>query len=363
MEVRDNSKNSHKKVFPKINWKKFKETVNFPEVSYAIWNKYTIENESQKIEEIIKNTIKNCTTYHAESTFKDAWWTQDLFIEKQKVKKLFYVKMRNRTAENEEKFFVAKKTYAKNIRRAKRASWLDFVQKLDSPKDISKLNKIINKNNRQEIGLLKSEDGVYSRSLRESINLLMETHLPECEPPTTNISQLEEENVLEDKMIYDLSFDSFIDERKVTMAFSTFKKGTTPGLDGIPFHALQLIGNDGIKRITNLYKVIMEIGYTPKNWLISNLIFLPKPSKIDYSSAKSFRGISLTQTLLKGLERLIQWELEETVNKKNPVSPNQYAFKKGSSTELCLSTVTDKIQHAIFNDKICLVFFNDISSV
>ena len=128
-------------------------------------------------------------------------------------------------------------------------------------------------------------------------------------------------------------------------------------------HALQLIGNDGIKRITNLYKVIMEIGYTPKNWLISNLIFLPKPSKIDYSSAKSFRGISLTQTLLKGLERLIQWELEETVNKKNPVSPNQYAFKKGSSTELCLSTVTDKIQHAILNDKICLVFFNDISSV
>merc|ERR1711884_141916 len=133
-------------------------------------------------------------------------------------------------------------------------------------------------------------------------------------------------------MIYDLSFDSFIDERKVKMAFSTFKKGTTPGLDGIPFQALKLIGNDGIMRITNLYKVIMEIGYTPKNWLISNLIFLPKPSKIDYSSAKSFRGISLTQTLLKGLERLIQWELEETVNKKNPVSPNQYAFKKGSST-------------------------------
>ena len=189
----------------------------------------------------------------------------------------------------------------------------------------------------------------------------MQTHLPECEPPATNISQLEEENVLGDKMIYDLSFDSFIDERKVKMAFSTFKKGTTPGLDGIPFHALQLIGNDGIKRITNLYKVIMEIGYTPKNWLISNLIFLPKPSKIDYSSAKSFRGISLTQTLLKGLERLIQWKLEETAMKKNPVSPNQYAFKKGSSTELCLSTVTDKIQHAIFNDKICLVFFNDIS--
>ena len=69
----------------------------------------------------------------------------------------------------------------------------------------------------------------------------------------------------------------------------------------------------------------------------------------------------MTQTLLKGLERLIQWELEETAMKKNPVSPNQYAFKKGSSTELCLSTVTDKIQHAILNDKICLVFFNDIS--
>ena len=361
MKIGVKSKNSQKKVFPKINWKNFKETLKFEEVFYATWDKNTIENESQKVEEIINNTIKKCTTYHRVSTFKDSWWTQDLFIEKKKVKKLFYEKMRYRSAENEEKFSVAKKSYAKNIRHAKRASWYEFVQNIDSPKNISKFNKIINKNNRQEIGLLKSADGVYARSIKDSINLLMETHLPECEPPTETRSPLEENNVLTDKIIYDMNFDSFIEEKKVKMAFATFKSGTAPGLDGIKFQALQLIGDDGIKRITNLYKAIIEIGYTPDKWLVSNLIFLPKPCKTDYETPKSFRGISLTQTLLKGLERLIQWELEETVGKTSPVSSSQFAFKKGSSTEHCLSVVTDKIQHALLNNKLCLVLFNDIS--
>ena len=38
------------------------------------------------------------------------------------------------------------------------------------------------------------------------------------------------------------------------------------------------------------------------------------------------------QTLLKSLERLILWELEETTLKEYPISRAQFGFKKGTST-------------------------------
>ena len=39
---------------------------------------------------------------------------------------------------------------------------------------------------------------------------------------------------------------------------------------------------------------------------------LPKPGKPNYDEVKSFRPISLNSFLLKGLERLVLWELEDT---------------------------------------------------
>ena len=350
-----------KKYWSKINWAKFKETIKFEEVSYSTWDKITIESESKKIEDIICKTIKDCTTLHKVSTFKDTWWTDELYKQKQLVVKLYHNKMRNRSTANVDRYAAEKKSYMKNIRKAKRASWIEFVQNIDSPKQISHFNKIINRKSNQEIGLLKFEDGRYARSVKDSINILMQTHLPGCVPPTRTRSQSEDFNVHCDKIIYDLNFDSFINEEKVKMAFDSFKPSTAAGKDGIKFLALQLIGSDGIKRITNLYKAIVEIGYTPKKWLECKLIFIPKPSKDRYDTAKSFRGISLLQTLLKGLEKLIHWELEETVLKYNPLNPNQYAFKRGSSTEHCLSAVTDLLESSLSRSEVALAVFNDIS--
>ena len=127
-----------------------------------------------------------------------------------------------------------------------------------------------------------------------------------------------------------MNFDSFINETKVKRAIQSLSPLKAAGRDGIKAMALQLIDMDGIKRITNLYKCIVETGYTPSNWRISNLVFLPKSSKDNYKNAKSYRGISLMQTLLKGLECLILWELESTTLKDNPISKNSMVSKKAS---------------------------------
>ena len=366
-----------KKLWPKTDWAKFAETIKFPHVSYPYWNKNTIETESKEIEKIIKDKIKECTTMRKVKTFKDTWWNLELEKEKSQVQKLFHLRMRYPTADNIDKYKSAKKSFNRNIRRAKRSSWVQFCDSIKSPKQISKLDKIIRNGKPQNIGLLEKPDGGFARSVKETIDILMNTHLPgskNCQdngfdnlgnlgmgnPSTQTRSDLMDENSNLGKTLYDLNFDSFINETKVKRALNSLSPLKAAGRDGIKAKALQLIGMDGIKRITNLFKCIIEIGYIPQNWLVYDLIFLPKPGKDNYKQAKSFRGISLIQTLFKGLERLILWELEETTLKENPVSKRQFGFKKGASTEHALSSLVDEIESAILRGKIALCTFCDI---
>ena len=242
---------------------------------------------------------------------------------------------------------------------------------------MSKLDKIVRNSKSQNIGLLQKADGGYARSVSETIEVLMSTHLPgsqNCQDTVAdNLGNLDlghssnqtranlmNRNTQLGKIIYDLNFDSFINEIKVKRALQSLSPLKAAGRDGIKAMALQLLDMDGIKRITNLYKCILELGYIPQGWLVYDLIFLPKPGKTDYKQAKSFRGISLIQSLLKGLERLILWQLEETILKENPIGKTQYGFKKGTSTETALSSLTDEIEKALLRGQMALCTFCDI---
>ena len=66
------------------------------------------------------------------------------------------------------------------------------------------------------------------------------------------------------------------------------------------------------------------------------------------------------QTLLKGLERLILWELEENTLRNNPICKTQYGFKKGTSTEHAISHFVDDVESAILRNNYALAVFCDI---
>ena len=90
--------------------------------------------------------------------------------------------MRNPTVDNIDRYVTAKKLYSKNIRISKRASWREFCEKIDSPKNVSKLNRIIQSSRHRDIELLEISEGKYTKSVKETIEVLMTTHLPGCEP-------------------------------------------------------------------------------------------------------------------------------------------------------------------------------------
>ena len=353
------------KLFPKINWELYSKTVKFEPVFYSQWDYKTIETESQRIEDIICNALLACTKYLPAKVYKTAWWTNELQSQKQEVIRLAKIKLRHPTAANIDSYASARKAFSKNVRKAKRAHWREFLESIDSPKNMTRLNKVISKSSaKNDISLLKRSDGTYTNSVKSTLELLMKTHLPGCEPVTQIKNKLPaQETVTCDKIFYDLNFDSFITEEKVKMAFDSFDpfKAPGPGKVGIPPKALQLLGVEGIRRITNLYKACIEIGYSPLKWRVCKLIFLAKPNKPDYSLSKAYRGISLMSWFQKGLEKLCLWEIEEKVLSVNGLSKTQHAFRRGYSTETALSAFVDKTESAILRNSIVLSVFCDIN--
>ena len=91
------------------------------------------------------------------------------------------------------------------------------------------------------------------------------------------------------------------------------------------------------------------------------MIFIPKPGKETYRKAKSFRPISLSNYFLKGLERLVVWEMDVALQNK-PIHPKQHGFTKGKSTESALSACIAAIERFLFNNQHCLAVFLDISA-
>ena len=106
---------------------------------------------------------------------------------------------------------------------------------------------------------------------------------------------------------------------------------------------------------------MIELGYSPKSWCEAKVIFLQKPGKTDYSEPKSFRPISLTTFLLKTLEKLVLWEIQNTALKEFPLSKQQHAFRTGYSCQTAISDLVDSIEANILRDKYTLSVFLDIA--
>ena len=368
------------KLVPKINWKKLKQCLRFEDVHFSLWSYATIEQEAQAIEQIISKAVKDCTTMKPIKTANLRWWTDDLQKLKQEIRRLVKIYDRTKNVEVGETLKSKKVTYNKMIRKAKNENWQKFCDSIDSPESMAKFNKVIQFNTKKTFGMLKNSDGTYTKTVDEAITLLMDVCFPGSIPSlggrtisavqnrpqraTTGRDPSKISNKKwKSKVVYEAELqESFINDFKVAEAFKTFGPDKAAGPDGIRPRILQMLDNNAIKRITNLYRACLEIGYTPESWRKANVVFIPKCGKEDYSEVKSWRPISLTSFMLKSLERIVLWELEDKTLKIKPISKNQHAFRKGYSTETALSDFIDDVESAILRGQYALAVFCDIEA-
>ena len=313
--------------------------------------------EARDIQESISMALEQmCPKKPVRSRKPNPWWTPELDElrkdmqaagRKRKQNLLLLVEYKKRRAK-----------YYKAISRCKRRSWQEFCSNLSSVTEVSRLTRILEgKSSSRQIGILK-ENGRYVDSPEDALRILLDTHFPDHQVFVEHggkASLVGEDGAGADEK----EVTSFIDGLKVRSAFMSFGPKKAPGPDELTPVVLQNLPTEMYDRIAKLYRRVIGDGYTPMCWREMKVVFIPKSSKDDYGLAKAYRPITLSNFMLKGLERIIQWLIGEKFITE-PL-PNQHAYTPGLSTETALMGFANMLEKNLMRGKKLLAVSLDCS--
>ena len=157
---------------------------------------------------IIDAYHKNCRLKESFGSKKPTWWNNELEKMKKEVRKCVKRHKHRKNAENKELMNDAKFRYRKAQDRAREEGWKKLTSEMNSLTATAKMNKIMKMGKKQEIGTIKREDGTFTSTPRETLDLLLRTHFPNKENNNHLIADMEQEN--EAEIINDINLD--IDE-------------------------------------------------------------------------------------------------------------------------------------------------------
>jgi len=172
------------------------------------------------------------------------------------------------------------------------------------------------------------------------LEVLLEKHFP-------NDPNLSLEHLSHQYSLRDVEIDSMISLEKVKRALKSFRQYKSAGRDGIFPAMLQYGPLSLLQQMTCVIKACLGLGYTPKDWRVMKIVFIPKPGKDSYERASSWGPISLTSFWLKTMERLIDWHIRTPTLIGGLKRAGQYAHMAGVSTEAALHQVVARIERTL----------------
>ena len=345
----------------KADWQLFKDHLRNAE--YRIPTHMSMKKLDALVDRLYKNLNEALNKACPEITVKDAIrsqvWITDKHEElKREVTKLYQKAKRQPTTLNWENYKLADKSFKRVCKRDKDRAWRQYKESLQSEKDMASLAKLAQREERRDINVLMKSDGTSTDPGKETITLLTQTHFPAA-TDARHVSYNNRRNcltlALEDK------YTDWITSYKIKQALGGFEKKKSPGPDGIKPLVFEHLPEEFINALEVIYKAAIHLSYTPKQWKRTKVIFISKPGKESYEQPKSFRPISLSNYFLKGLERLVAWNMDKALI-SYPIHHKQHGFLSGKSTESAISNTTDYIESFIMRKQHCVGVFLDISS-
>ena len=288
----------------KTDWEKYKSTLNV-EIS-KIKNEFEFSELDDKAK-LMENTIRK--SFEASNqprttkqSSKPKWWNAELNRLKRETQIYRNRYRRTPTEIKKNKWKETATQYKKEMNRAQKESWKAFCNELEDTSAIAKLQKLMKQDNRAKLGTIRKSDGNYTNTPEETLEELLRVLFPDLreEEDREELNEAENNDITEF-----LDIEEMINSEALKTAIESFKPYKSPGPDGIYPVLLQ----KGLEELTpfllSMYKESMKEGRPAKTWLETKAVFIPKPGKADYTDPKSFRPISLSSFILKGMERLI----------------------------------------------------------
>ena len=188
---------------------------------------------------------------------------------------------------------------------------------------MNKFRKTIERRINIQIGALEKQDGSITEPGKDTLEYLASSHFSAAtELKSTNYDV--SKKVSKSEVIK--WTPDWVTKGKLNLAINQFKSKKSPGPDGLKPILLKQLPEESIDHLLFLYKTALLLEFTPTAWKGSRVVFIPKPGKDNYKKVKSWRPISLTNYMVKALERLCGWHMDEAL-KTYPLHDNQHGFR------------------------------------
>jgi ribonuclease HI len=312
--------------------------------------------------------------------------------------------------------------YNNELMKAKKLSWENKCNEIEAFEEAARLVKFLSNGNYKNVNTLKKMDGTFTNSTDESIKLLLNAHFPNCifltnesdkfnnvnnivntssyrmtESENNNCDMSSCVNNSSDNLLNNneynksinsnlvtsvdenstnssfsvpeanvnalqMNINSLLCKEKIIWAINSFKPFKSPGGDGI-LPALIQKGLDWLlPHLVVMFRASLELGYVPKSWCETNVVFIPKPGKDSYTETNAFRPISLMSFVLKTLEKLVDLHIKTEIDIDNYLHPYQYAYRAGKSTTTAIHKVVSLMEKSLHEKEYAMLVVLDIDA-
>lgn len=156
-----------------------------------------------------------------------------------------------------------------------------------------------------------------------------------------------------------------IDIRKVTynelvQEIRSLNIKKAPGYELITGKILKELPEKALLKLLHLINASFRLRYVPRQWKFAEVIMIPKPGK-DPREKTSYRPISLLPTISKVFEKLLIKRLKPLIKERALIPQHQFGFRDNHSTIDQVHRITNVIEKALEERKVCSSLFLDVS--
>lgn len=148
-------------------------------------------------------------------------------------------------------------------------------------------------------------------------------------------------------------------EEEVKRLIGNLKTDCATGHDEISSSFLKTYINFLAPPLTFIFNSCLQYGVFPDS--LKKSVVSPIHKSGDRDRVTNYRPISILPALSKLLERLINIRLVRYLETKNLLSPNQYGFREGRSTDQAVNALIDIVSNTLDKKNKCLTIFLDLA--
>lgn len=136
------------------------------------------------------------------------------------------------------------------------------------------------------------------------------------------------------------------------------KSDSAPGWDGVTAKYLKYAKNEIIPIITHLANLCFKKGIFPSS--LKKSIITPIHKNGDKDNINNYRPVSVLPVLAKVIEKMLNFRLLNYLTEFDIISPYQFGFRRGISTEDAVTSITKHITKHLDKGTKCIAVFLDL---